>query len=481
MEEPYTSARIFRPRSSVWLIVIAMLSVACLVLAHYFSFKVSNSIRAYINGESIYSKGEKSAALNLILFVETGEAVYYESFQRYVAIPIGDKNALEAMQNKASQEEINKHFREGGIHPDDIDNLTWLYRTFRNFEFMEKATAIWESANSDILALENLGKEIRERYNEQGSALDKELIRKYTGQIHLISTEIKQKEDRFSDVLGSTAREMSIYLFWINVLLIAVIFACLGLFYRRVIHSFHAFHGELQAKNRGLEETNNKLDKMVYAASHEMKAPLDNIEGLLDIFKMDPAGINDFQSGVIHKISHSLTSLKSTIVDIENLNRLENHPFDDLRWVNLNMLIDNIVTRAEKLNDAEIKRDLKVEEFYFSQRGVYSILFNLIFNALKFRSPKRKPVIEITTEKTDNGLLLSVSDNGLGINLEQHGNNLFDMFKRFHNHATGSGLGLYAVKRIVDRNGGEIQVESEVGVGTTFFVKLNSEKRIKDT
>jgi signal transduction histidine kinase len=90
-------------------------------------------------------------------------------------------------------------------------------------------------------------------------------------------------------------------------------------------------------------------------------------------------------------------------------------------------------------------------------------------NAIKYAIPDQTPVIRISTDKTDDYALLRVEDNGLGINDHQKAK-LFTMFKRFHNHVDGTGVGLYIVKRIIENAGGRIEVESQPGQGSIFTV-----------
>jgi signal transduction histidine kinase len=92
-------------------------------------------------------------------------------------------------------------------------------------------------------------------------------------------------------------------------------------------------------------------------------------------------------------------------------------------------------------------------------------------NAIKYRSINRPLKIKIKTYKENNFLILSITDNGLGINYNQQ-SKLFTMFKRLHSHVEGTGIGLYIIKRIVENNQGKIEVQSEEGKGTTFKVYL---------
>jgi signal transduction histidine kinase len=105
------------------------------------------------------------------------------------------------------------------------------------------------------------------------------------------------------------------------------------------------------------------------------------------------------------------------------------------------------------------------------QRICGSIIYNLLSNAIKYRSQERTPEVVIETKRQDNFLLITFEDNSIGIG-ENNLRKLFTMFKRFHTHVEGTGIGLYIVKRIVENGGGKIEVESKVEVGTTFRIYL---------
>jgi signal transduction histidine kinase len=105
----------------------------------------------------------------------------------------------------------------------------------------------------------------------------------------------------------------------------------------------------------------------------------------------------------------------------------------------------------------------------FSARNLRSVVYNLISNALKYRHPDRPPLIRIHCRQTDRYSVLVVEDNGLGLEAHQV-RGLFGMFRRFHNHVEGSGIGLYMVKRSVENAGGKVKVESKPGQGTAFSV-----------
>ena len=108
----------------------------------------------------------------------------------------------------------------------------------------------------------------------------------------------------------------------------------------------------------------------------------------------------------------------------------------------------------------------------FVRPSLQSILYNLLSNSLKYAAPGRPPRIQVSSAFLDGNLVLTVQDNGLGIDLARFGSQLFQLFRRFHDHVEGSGMGLYIVNRIAQGHGGHVEVDSTVGEGSTFRVYL---------
>jgi len=101
-----------------------------------------------------------------------------------------------------------------------------------------------------------------------------------------------------------------------------------------------------------------------------------------------------------------------------------------------------------------------------------SILLNLVSNAIRYSNPDRKPVISITWSEENNIKTLQISDNGIGIDLEKYGDKIFGMYKTFSNNIDSRGIGLFITKNQIDAMGGNISVESEPNVGTTFKIYI---------
>lgn len=232
---------------------------------------------------------------------------------------------------------------------------------------------------------------------------------------------------------------------------------------------------ELMQKNQELVRINNDLDNFVYTASHDLKAPISNLEGLLMALEEDLGADRPQHAEVLTRMENALLTFKNLIRELTDITQLQQEK-DKPEDVNVLALIQEVKeSLRESINASKAEIIIKTTEFEllnYSRKNLRSILFNLISNAIKYADPKRTPLVQINTFVLENGNhLLSVSDNGLGIAANQQ-NKIFTMFKRAHTHVEGSGIGLYLVKRILDNNGDRIVVQSEEGKGSVFNVYI---------
>jgi two-component system, sensor histidine kinase and response regulator len=230
---------------------------------------------------------------------------------------------------------------------------------------------------------------------------------------------------------------------------------------------------ELEAKNLELKKTNNDLDNFVYTASHDLKGPIANLEGLISILKgkIKPDAASE-EAKLFDLIRISIAKFNNTIKDLTEITKVQKDLEAELETVSFQEVADDIKSDIRKLISdarASFQEEYKVPELIYARKNLRSILYNLITNGIKYRSPERQPSISLRTYQEDDFIVLCVQDNGLGLSPNQQ-SKLFNMFKRLHTHVEGSGIGLYIIKRIIENGGGKIDVESELGKGTTFKI-----------
>jgi PAS domain S-box-containing protein len=237
---------------------------------------------------------------------------------------------------------------------------------------------------------------------------------------------------------------------------------------------------ELRVANQRLLRTNVDLDNFIYTASHDLKAPIGNIEGLMHTLVRNLSKESK-QSERVQEITGlilwSVERFKKTIASLTEVVKLQKENSLEAVWVNLSGTIEDVLLDLEPLirsSQAQLTIDVQAcPVLRFSEKNLRSVVYNLLSNAIKYRSPERVPRIHISCQNTSDYQVLTVSDNGLGMEPRQL-NQLFTMFKRFHDHVEGSGIGLYMVKKMVENASGMIEVESQPGEGTTFRVYCKS-------
>jgi signal transduction histidine kinase len=238
---------------------------------------------------------------------------------------------------------------------------------------------------------------------------------------------------------------------------------------------------ELSFKNEELYKKNTDLDTFVYTASHDLKAPINNIEGLIGQLSFH---ISESEQGfIIGMMKESVYKFKSVIKDLAETGKEQAEAKIGYNKVKFSEVFNEIKFSIHELiisSGAVIHEDFSgAPEIQFAKRSIRSIMYNLISNAIKYCPVDRKPEINISTKKIQDYILLEVSDNGIGIK-EENKQKIFSMYERlaakkervFDNEGTGVGMALVA--KIVDSNGGKIEIESTPGKGSTFRVYLKN-------
>lgn len=226
---------------------------------------------------------------------------------------------------------------------------------------------------------------------------------------------------------------------------------------------------------------NNKdLKQFSYIISHNLKAPLSNLTGLLGL--IEDTEISDPELlELINGFSKSTHLLNETINDLVKIIVIKDSTSIEREEVSILEVFENVFNQLNFLinsNTPNLKIALeKCPTLFINKSYLESILLNLTTNSLKYRDPERPLKISITS-KTENGKsVLTFKDNGMGIDLNRHGEKIFGLYQRFHSHTDSKGLGLYLVKSQVEAMGGTITIESKVDHGTTFTLTFNKEEQ----
>ncbi|MEJ8803896.1 PAS domain-containing sensor histidine kinase [Pontibacter sp. H249] len=234
----------------------------------------------------------------------------------------------------------------------------------------------------------------------------------------------------------------------------------------------------IEIKNKHLVSINNDLDNFIYTASHDLKAPIINIEGLLALLPEEYIATGEMSSDtqeILQMMKGSVERFKKTINSLTDVAKLQQENEYNSELINVAEVIEEVtldlvplIKSTQAVLEINIAPDTAIR---FSGKNLRSVLYNLLSNAMKYRAADRIPQVKVSYHMADQFHVLTFSDNGLGMTLGQK-RGLFTMFKRFHDHVEGTGIGLYMVKKIVENADGKVEVESKEKVGTTFRVYL---------
>jgi signal transduction histidine kinase len=235
----------------------------------------------------------------------------------------------------------------------------------------------------------------------------------------------------------------------------------------------HHSEKEILKKNEQLEKANTELDRFVYGASHDLKAPLSSLLGLIEIAKIDQKEISHYLLLMQDRI-HNMEGFISDIISYSRNSGME--------VVNQTESLKKIAIEiVDGLMFADHARRIHIENKIAASINVHTdlprlkvVLTNLVSNALKYCDERKEnSFIRIEASQNEHATVISVTDNGIGIG-DQHHDKIFNMFYRASEKSKGSGLGLYIVKETLLKINGSIKVESALGIGTTFTVTLQS-------
>jgi PAS domain S-box-containing protein len=224
---------------------------------------------------------------------------------------------------------------------------------------------------------------------------------------------------------------------------------------------------------RELTQNNKDLKQFSYITSHNLRAPLSNLTGLLNL--VEDMDIEDPElKEIISGFTKSTHLLNETINDLVKVVIIKDNPSIHKEKVLIKEIFENVFNQLSfliGLHKPILKIDLEeVSILNINKSYLESIFLNLLTNAIKYRSENRQLKVNISSKVEDDNLVLTFKDNGVGIDLVRNRDKIFGLYQRFHNHPDSKGLGLYLVKSQVEAMGGTINVESTVGKGTTFTI-----------
>jgi diguanylate cyclase (GGDEF)-like protein/PAS domain S-box-containing protein len=229
-------------------LVLAQVSLAVI------SLYTLSSVRAYVGGEALWSKGQKDAIYDLNRYIETGDAVAYRRYQKAIDIPIGDRDARFALDTKPPDLKATRAgFLRGGNHPDDISGLIWLYRNFRQVSYLERAIDHWKATDASLQSIVDLAAEIHADIGN--GPLTPPAIASYKTRIDAINRQITPLAVAFSESLGEGSRAIKTVLTIVNIMAAALLIVLMLWHTRRLVLQRRRFETALKAEKQRAQIT----------------------------------------------------------------------------------------------------------------------------------------------------------------------------------------------------------------------------------
>ncbi len=220
---------------------------------------------------------------------------------------------------------------------------------------------------------------------------------------------------------------------------------------------------------------NARLLQFAETISHSIRSHAGNLSLTLDLMNSANGSEEEKElTGNIHEISKSLNT---TVADLNEIVQSQIKGMTNIGTISLVDSFKEVTKKLQRLiqeRDVEIYTDFsEVPEISYVPEYIESIFEKLLSNAIHYAHPDRTPSIDIFSYYEDQDIYLMVKDNGMGIDLTKHQDHLFQLYRTFHNRAEAKGIDLFILKNQIESINGTIDVESTVGTGTTFRIKLN--------
>jgi len=222
-------------------------------------------------------------------------------------------------------------------------------------------------------------------------------------------------------------------------------------------------------------EQNKRLLNFSYIVSHNLRSHTSNITSIVDLVTSSDS--KEEKDELIQLLKSVSDSLNETMLNLNEVVNIQTNVGLTTENLNLKQYIDNtlsILSDQIELKGIQVVSSVENHiEVNYNPAYLESILYNLISNAIRYSHQERHSTIHIDTYKEAKKTVLKVSDNGIGIDLKRNGHKIFGMYKKFSTHKDSKGIGLFITKNQIDAMGGNITVESEPNLGTTFKVYIS--------
>ncbi len=461
-----------------------------LIVVNFYTIKTLSATRAYVNGESRYSKGHNVATRNLMNYIFTQKEEYWREFKYNINIPIGDGKARIALIKKLDTETIKNGFRDGKNHEDDLNDMIWLFNNFKNLWFLKNAILEWENGDRLNLELYHKGIEIYQKIKK--NQLDLTAKIKTIEELDDLNKELAYSEERFSNLLGDGTRKTNNYLLLTNIFFICIIICSISIYYsgmlKKIIHSKQELNQQktqLEAIINDLEKTKQDLfaeiiqhKKIIGTISHDIRSPLKYIQLIAkhlssNTKKAKDSTIHKYSSS-IYKSSSQLYDFTKTLIEYSKI-YIEDRDYNQQSYSVYDLIESKKVFFEEIAANNNTKIINKTDEYLKSDiniRIISIIIHNLIDNAVKNTI---SGIIEIGSKSDAEKITYWVKDTGSGMSEDiiNYYTNLFKNRDPEKLILSTYGIGLHLVLELLIILKGNITFSNPNNEGTIVTIDIN--------
>ena len=234
---------------------------------------------------------------------------------------------------------------------------------------------------------------------------------------------------------------------------------------------------QLKDINLALVKQTNQLEQFAHITAHNLRAPVASLLGLVSIINHEQF-LDEHNRKILTELEKSTNAMNLVLHDLKNILNVKNVAAQQIETIFLNDSVNQVSNMLDfevRKTNADIITDFSEINYIRTVKDyLIGLLYQLISNAIKHRHPERRPQVLVKSDQQGEVLLLEITDNGVGIDMERYGEKLFGMYQRFNLDTEGKGLGLYMAKAQLEALNGTVEVQSEVGVGTVFTLKLKN-------
>lgn len=451
------------------IVALIFLILVFVLVNFWFSVRIMSGIRAYVGGEGLWSKSQKEAVSSLVRYASSHQESDYQKYEAFLQVPLGDHQArLEMDKAKPDYAAVRSGFIQGGNSPDDVSDLTFLYRNFHRVSYMRAAIVVWTGGDADIAELQGLASQIHTVVSDTSlpPAVQQAQVAALVTKVYGLDVKLTVLENQFSATLGSGSRHISDALLRITIITTSLLglltVAIAVLIARALIH------------------VDQVKTEFVSLASHQLRTPLTAINWYAESLVDEPqGGLTTKQKSYVEELYKSGRRMSGLITDLLSVSSLDLGTYTskiapvDVRALLQTVLKDQERHIQQKHLHCDVHVDARLSRVPLDEHLLTGILQNLISNSVKYTADGGR--IAVTIHKQPAHLYIHVSDDGIGIPARQQAQ-IFSKLFRADNakqlDTDGTGLGLYIVRAMTHFMGGKVWFRSAEHKGSDFFVRL---------